>query len=301
MNQNQGKKDKNGALIAVIVLLAAAFIALGYFIFQISGIAKGVINRVSDGTHQETVVLQDYEKVLDYAQQDIELQLIAADVHISPSEDDSIIISYSETAEVSFTLRQQEDSIILEENHRSNFFLGSCPPVTIFLPESFDGKISCSTVSGMFSATSLSLLREVDVDTTSGNIEMNYCSADSIELDTTSGDIELKSSTCGETELNTTSGEMELSGLVCTKLGIDTTSGDARLEKLDFSHLKFDSVSGSLRGSILGCEDDFTVYFDSVSGGNSLKNLRGSGSKTIDFSSVSGSLRLELEDETEAA
>lgn len=303
MNNNQENKGRNAALITVIVLLVIAFIALAYFIVQVFGIGRNVINHVENGSQQSNEVSVTHEKVISYDSQNLDLQLVTAHAYISPSTDGDIHISYSETASISFKLMERDGKITFEEHHNGPSFFGNiCPPISVLLPENFSGKINCDTVSGLVSVKSLSKASSIEIDTISGDIELDSSSfSDSIELDTASGGIELFGCIGSRTELSSISGGISIDSLVCPVISLDTTSGTARLKGVDFTELEFDSVSGGLKGSVIGSEDEITVFFDSLSGSNSLKEIHGNGSKTIEFSSTSGSLLLELEDGTEAA
>lgn len=135
-------------------------------------------------------------------------------------------------------------------------------------------------------------LRELSVDTVSGDVKISGVHAEDIELDSTSGDLILMQCSAVDCSADSTSGIFEADDFVVeNELEVSTTSGDFKM-KGSVAKLEFDTVSGDLNLDSERCPEK--VVTDSVSGSVTLIIPENEGF-TYDKDTVSGSLQCEFE------
>lgn len=150
---------------------------------------------------------------------------------------------------------------------------------------------------------------------TSGNLDVDVCNANSIKLNSTSGEVDIKNSVCetfyaesvsgdinsycksDDVTLNSTSGDIMILGEI---LGINanSVSGEIRIESGKLPQaLKAESTSGNIYINIPEDKSGFTVDFSTVSGDlesilplsdNGQQKIYGNGEYKYSFETVSG-------------
>lgn len=214
----------------------------------------------------------------------ISIDLIASNLELIPSPDDSFHLSYINDDYYKYEVVEGKNPATLtfiEKTRSSGFF-------------SFVGRVSYSRTVTL--SVPLSAGADVNASTVSGDIKARNLDMARISLDTVSGEIDVISLSCGgEFAACSTSGDIDLTGCSLSSITTDTVSGSMELENTSFSSLNFNSVSGDLEGDLVGSPDDYAVHFSTTSGRNSLRNLKTNGPIMISFSSVSGDLDLEFE------
>lgn len=161
------------------------------------------------------------------------------------------------------------------------------------------GRFGANTASGRveFSGTA----EIVDVDTTSGDVELDMDAlGEQIDVDTTSGKVKL-SGTAEEIQIDTTSGKVGLSGKA-DKIRINTTSGEVELDMDALGdRVEVDTTSGDVLLEIPK-NSGFTLDYDSTSGDLTSQapmtsdGVCGDGACRMTVSTTSGDLRIEYDD-----
>ena len=179
----------------------------------------------------------------------------------------------------------------------------------IYLPQSFTGDLSASSVSGSVEDNDVSNLKNVKIETTSGKIVLDDRAGtqESINLKSVSGRIEAKNLAAFKDIIaKTTSGRIELSNIAGK---VDASSVSGRIE-LGVDNLNGDIKAKTTSGRVLVDLPDnanATYSFSTTSGGLSNKeslNLTretrtyyegkvGNGEKKVDVETVSGGLSIE--------
>ena len=206
--------------------------------------------------------------------------------------------------------------------------------VRLSLPADREGKLDIGSASGDVSISDISEKADMRLSSISGDVNAKHCAAETFGASTTSGELEVTSIEANSVDLNsvsggikvseigrstpvsiastsgevyaenieandftvsTISGEVSLTDVSGQKAGISTTSGAVTLSKADFRELKYTTISGDIRGTVSGSAEDYTVYADTVSGGNSLSGNRERGERTLDLNSTSGSFDIRFE------
>lgn len=315
-----------GVVISLAVSLAIGF---DYSRLNVSGNLWGQTYITSEnGTEREAVTEpKPVESSFKAEGQDFTLELVSSDVRIVPSEDNEIHIRYYENNWLWYDFSNENGKIRLVEQHPDNLlkkgssgglqfsinfgllgifgdsngiFIGDDSEndrtnrVEIRLPAKHSGSFDISSVSGDIYIDNAGTGR-ISASTASGYIGISRIQrADGMSLQTVSGDIRLSEVLASGLKLETTSGDIKLDKTTSPRASAHTTSGDVELNMSEIDELIVNTVSGELEGTVPGDGDDYSVFFSSVSGSNSLSSHRGRGNKTIDFSSVSGDLDLNF-------
>lgn len=322
-----------GALIFLLVSIAAGFdykaLSTGFYrtesgrFVQSAGVERTLVEKTFEASNQEILldVVSDDIRVSPskdgkihlsyYNRGDLYFDLQESDRYIRLSqkgktgfsfgfgfhvENEVVELQLPETHGGALELRLASGDCTLHDLTLSkNLTLGAVSG-SLHLKDCAAAFLSVSTVSGEqrledFKATGLS------ASSVSGDILVRGCGAGlPATLSTTSGELRLENLMLSELDASTVSGDMDLSGVSGTRAKLDTASGDVQLSAGDFPELIFSSLSGSLQGSVKGASEDYTVFTETLSRGNSLAGHRGRGARILDLSSTSGSFNLRFDD-----
>lgn len=270
-------RSKTGLIVGVsiAVLLLVAIIVVPIMSFML-------YDRNRDASIQagENTAAQAEEVVRDYPiGTKFNFELVQTDLDILPSRDNSFHLHYVSDERYQLNIREEGDTVTLwekDEKHMVNFgFVEINRKATLYVPADAGAFVDFYAVSGDLSVRDLDM-EQLLVCTVSGDaVLINVSASEELVVETTSGDVELK-------------------GCNLASIDVNVVSGNLELENTSFEGLSFNSVSGDLEGDLTGSPEDYDVEFDSMSGGNSLRNIQG-GSIGISFNSVSGDLDLEFE------
>ena len=152
--------------------------------------------------------------------------------------------------------------------------------LTLTIPENIGFYSDLVSSSLTFSADALSL-KSLNINTVSGQIigSESLEVADSINIDSTSGSINLTDVSCPEIEANSVSSDFAISVLSNDKLNVNTVSGSAFISLLDNlgATIDFSTVSGHFSCTKKNIVSDY-------------KTIVGDEHSQISFASVSGNL-----------
>lgn len=98
----------------------------------------------------------------------------------------------------------------------------------VYLPASYAGNLDLDASSGNIEIEGYSL-RELKCNASSGNVNMHNIDADRIDARTSSGDIKAEGLSGGAFSAKTTSGSITGGDIIVGKIDLDTSSGDMRL------------------------------------------------------------------------
>ena len=185
--------------------------------------------------------------------------------------------------------------------------------LTVLVPRTAElRELSTDATSAYTKIDGVTLTGDLEVDSSSGDVEIVNCVCRAISADSTSGAQSVRDCACAGIKLNNTSGgksiencavsgEVKIDGtsgssgvrnLSCTGIEIDGTSGSVRLEELKCSG-KADVVGSSGTVYISFAEAPSGVSVDSTSGDVTLVFPKGTG-LDLDFDSASGKFSGEL-------
>lgn len=108
-------------------------------------------------------------------------------------------------------------------------------------------------------------LEDVNIDSTSGDVNIPSLQAQMLTLDVVSGDIRLNLSGAGELKMSSVSGNVEATLDKVSSAEIDTTSGDVKLSAPGLEKLDIDVTTGDVTAALSG-KPGFTAHLDTVTG-----------------------------------
>lgn len=159
----------------------------------------------------------------------------------------------------------ENSKLVIETQKRTSVFGNKCT-VYLYIPNEFyssnsnikstsgdvtiedfeTGSISMNTTSGDIEITSLDVQEDINIVSTSGDIDFLYGNAKVFSAKLTSGDIELKDFTAEEITCEITSGDIETEKLECDYFSFKTTSGDIDCYNTVCQYFDIRSTSGSV-------------------------------------------------------
>ena len=164
----------------------------------------------------------------------INLDISFEDVHIMESDDDKCHIVFTHPENPKTVVEVKKDTLVISEyfsfsldNYSSDF---DDTKLDIYLPQSELKEIDIDTASGDITISNITAYT-IDIDTASGDIAFDDIDADTIKIDTTSGDISGTLLSGKDFEVDTMSGSISVpSDSEGGSCDIDTVSGDVDLK-----------------------------------------------------------------------
>ena len=288
--------------LILITILSGVFLLLGaVLILGITG--HGFFRGNWGNIGVNTDDFQSYTKVLEYeaeAEKIQECKILfdknSNDIFFYESDSDRILIQEY----VNYEPSEQEKTVVKEENgvltvtgkrrdngirffainHRDGY-------VKVYLPASYRGNLTASTVSGEISADMDFILGEqadFQATTTSGDVNVLKVVAEHVDISTVSGELSVQEVT-GDVKFSTTSGDIAAQKIT-GNMKLSTTSGEIRVTQGQ-GDCEAGSVSGDVELSALQGNFDISTTSGAVS---VYENVGGGG-----VSTVSGDIRLEFD------
>jgi len=286
---------KNIYIISIILL---SCIGLFLVLILISGIIRGNNFFVSGNVDKTVANIRKQEEYDLQTTNQLMIELIASDLNIILTDDNELkVIQYANKElenDKLFKVFTSDNTIKIREEDSNNIFWWQNNNVSsaydIYLPKSYNKELTIRTISGEVIIDGDLDLEQLQINSTSGNIEsdnikvvnefktktisgeiiLTNIEANKVTIETTSGDVELES-VKADSYIHSISGNIDL-GLMYGSLDVATTSGDIKLNNYD---VKEDSKITSISGNVFitfvpdtNCE----IQADSVTGNISLPN-----------------------------
>ena len=134
-------------------------------------------------------------------------------------------------------------------------------------------------------------LKNLYIDSTSGNASVSNVTADSFAFGSTSGDLTAENCSLGRANIHTTSGCAYLTDIKASYAGFDVISGDVTAKNCEFGKVEAESTSGSFSMSLNNVPTEFDA--DSTSGNVELF-LPENAEFELEFDPTSGELELDF-------
>lgn len=291
-------------VIAVIgIFLIITVILVSFMIYIIN---KGGINLTFKTSNLTLVNTQNMN--LDDIES-LNIKYHSEDIHFYKNDSDELILkeymNMNPDQDQLTKIEKAGNQLIIQGSYKDSrswlFNQGYRSKIEIYLPTNYTGQLAVSTSSGVVITDLVFILSNLDVKSTSGDIEINEVYAKNINISTSSGCITVKKSE-GTRNLKTSSGDTKLlrgSGV----LDIESSSGTIEVQN-NSGKLEAESSSGDIyiissdgekdikttSGSItLKKSSGYTVATAS-SGDVLITNMTNGG----DFNTTSGSITLEF-------
>lgn len=205
-----------------------------------------LLNSLVQDTRAVTVIKEEDKKEKNELSE-IRLSLISADIRIEPSTGNEVEVEKSGDI---VSLRLGNTLVIEEEKNQFHSFR-SDRKVILRVPADLE-KITVGTKSGDIQVSGISC-RNFEVRTMSGDID-GELTGEEISFTTVSGDVKMKlDNRNGNINVNTTSGDVEVEMTHMKEGNIHSISGDVKLKmKSEFDEMKISCVSGDIE---VRCDD----------------------------------------------
>ena len=243
------------------------------------------------------------------------VQTDCGDVEIEESDDGRVYFDYQNDGTPNqqlvyrFNFRQEGRTVYAiakKAPGTTNFFKSmSCPDITVSvkIPAGLKN-VSINTMSGDISAEDISV-EQMTAKTLSGDIEFENCMAKACEINTMSGDVTLNDCTFVSGSCNTVSGDVEADDCNLQDVFVKTTSGDIEFTDVTAGDLSAEAVSGDIEIELADCEG-YLAHVKTTCGDVSLNYndesieiirsgsyVLGDGQVKLNLTSVSGDISVE--------
>ena len=181
----------------------------------------------------------------------IDVLVKKADFSVSIRTDDietaKLELIYSEKAISNYSVSDGTLSVTAKRNFPWNIFNNEEGKIILTLPKKDYKTLSINSSSGDITLKEITFTEDVKIDSTSGDVNADKISAESLEIDLTSGDSDIKNSVFASLLAESTSGDVELNGVTVTKeASLDLNSGCVDIDSSTFGSFKSESISGNL-------------------------------------------------------
>lgn len=158
--------------------------------------------------------------------------------------------------------------------------------IDIFIPKGYGEKINIDSSSGTVKSDSLKL-KELNINTFSGDIELEDVAANSVSFETSSANISVENIEADDIKINTFSGNSEFISLNADKLLFESSSGNVLIRLIEGSEFALEASSSS--GNV-SCE--FPVITTEEQDQNEIKGVVGKDTNKIKIDTFSGDIEI---------
>lgn len=228
-------KNKNAAIITIVVLSVCIIVMLGVMLFLMFG-GKHYHNF---SRNPKEVIYQKQYQVNQFEQ--IRLDLVSSDIDIRETSNDHIELRIIGREKNEFTIDDQGMDLYVKKEKQLCF--GICfndTQVILYIPRDYQNPISVETYSGDVKIEG-EILANFDIKTLSGDVEADDLKT--AKIDTQSGDVEIDR--LGNFQIVTASGDIEIDRVEMTENSeIATHSGDVEIKRTNQIRIEADTTSG---------------------------------------------------------
>lgn len=239
-----------GAIISIVALISVEF----------------DFNRLYPTAEYDSLIIKESFK-------NISIESDQSNIIIKPSEDDSCKITYDQRTNISETV--QNDTLIIKNTCSRKWYdyIGfvCSAQLTIYISQHDYDLLAANSQSGDIHVSSGITLKEIQLNSASGNINCASSALSHIDITTESGDIHANNIDTDNISVRSTSGNIKLSSVDCIQdIKIDTASGDISGTDFTCANLSAASVSGKI--DFLNLTASNNINIQSTSGDILLKD-----------------------------
>lgn len=284
-------------LISVLILAVTAMV--------VTLIAVSGFRYVLPNITPVRLVERQYESSNDPLSE-VKISLRNRPVNIHMDQGATIRLDWNETEyePIQVTESQGRLSVTAGENTSWRARLGwlwgfALRPLEVTIPAAFKGRIDLYTSNGPVTLDSLDLAGPVSIRTTNGGITVQDLTVTAgLELTTSNGAIHAKAVKANTANLVTSNGRIQVDRLLAKELSLKTSNGPIECVALAGDSIRLETSNGSIRGTIQGAADDYTITSQTSNGSNSLEDLSGQGAKVLQVKTSNGDIELDFTGKT---
>ncbi|MCI8387657.1 MAG: DUF4097 domain-containing protein [Clostridiales bacterium] len=208
----------------------------------------------------------------------LDIDVDNCDVVIATSDSESIVIDVFENDELTYNFSTSDNTLMIRDTTKAgeekylnllgfkislgtekkqNVYTGLA--MIIYLPEGFNGEIELETSNGDVKLGNLKLTESLNIDTTSGNVELSNIEAYDIRVKTSDGRLTFNNLSAIEITAATSNGRAVVNETTSKRLEVTTTNAAIDFTRLFGEKFTFRTNNGDISGSILGQELLFSI------------------------------------------
>lgn len=176
-----------------------------------------------------------------------------------------------------------------------NVFFGGSKNAVVEIPRQFEGTVCIQTSNSRVEAEGLMIDGRLQVITTNGKMRFKSCALTMLSGKTSNGRVILEDVTgvvCGAA---TSNGRIEAKNCFLREsLRLETSNGPIRVEGVDAPDLRFCTSNGSIKGTVAGNGEEYTVKV-STTNGHARANGGGGSLKKLHAVTTNGNIEIEFE------
>ncbi len=279
-------------LIVISVILIVVGLVIGFIALASSGF---------DLSKSEKIITESFTVTDDIKSVEIDTGSAGLDVIIRKGEEVSARLDIVRKEVHSVEYSVSEGKLIVNANKAKNFLynifnFAEKTGLTLTLPEKIYESFTVNTSSGDIRLSGFDLSGELNLDTSSGDINLANVSAASLSVSVASGDVKInRFMTKGDVSIHATSGDVSLDGIGAKALTISGSSSEVDVNKATLESVNIDTSAGDIE-----LNETYTtgaVKIDTTAGEIDIERSNFAGKLTI--KSTSGDIHVTSSDAAE--
>lgn len=275
---------------------------------MVLGLVIGIIGASMNDFRFDVIQSTEYvrqESAFDQKLEEIHIRTITDDINVKKSEDGKTRVTYynskDERMVYDLDVIKNKDAQILrieqkdERKWYEHFFVFNAEQeeaITIYLPEESYRSFSLQSTSGEVDCqTKLQITGDMKAFSISGDIRLtdNSCGG-TVDVNCTSGDIQIDRMQSKVLNASSVSGNITLSSVHTQEnVSLKTVSGDVQLNTVDSSRIDAKSTSGSIQGTL---KSKGVYHCHTISGNITVPDNDRESGREYTFETVSGDIHI---------
>ena len=242
------KSTRIWLIVAVCLIIAGVAIMAGGLSFGGFDLEKMTTQEI------ETVTYESDETVTD-----ILVNTITADVAFVPSEDENVIVVYQNEEKLKHSVQVEGSTLVIEAQDTRKWmdYIGinfHTPAVTIYLPAGEYDDLQIHTDTGHVTMPADFSFQNAQLELSTGKTLWRAHVVRELDIQCSTGNVTLEDTSCGSLHVQATTGDVTLTRTSSLgTLEVKTNTGDVKLEKVDGGEIDIETTTGNVTGTL--CTD----------------------------------------------
>lgn len=245
------------------------------------------VNDVASSILGKTVTFQNEDIVTDL--HSIEVDVKTSDITFTVSDVKDVEVKIPDDPR--FEIIDNGGILKIKEKTSQSFLFSRHHTIRILFPKNVVlEKFHVKTMSGDIDIASKVEIQHIDLESLSGDIEIEKVTSKQCEVNSTSGDLHLYQVKIQEVNLETVSGSIEISESDIEKCDASSVSGDIESESLEAIEMQCTTVSGDIDVQLDMSQEDYFIEVHKL-----MKTTKiGKGPNLLKLSTTSGDVEYEF-------
>ena len=196
---------------------------------------------------------------------DISVTTSTADIIFALSDEEKCRVECYEKENAKHSVAVENDVLVVRVDkswyNRFGFsFSFDLPKITIYLPKTEYNALSIDESTGNVEIPKDYLFENVDISTSTGDVDFCASVSESARIETTTGNIRVENISAGALDLSATTGKVNVSGVTCRDdITVEVSTGEAYLTDISCRSVISDGTTGSMSLSNVIAADKLSV------------------------------------------